>query len=75
MCMSSPKAAAPTPTVAAPPPPEKAPSELEDAVDSNATALKKKKRGARGVLGRGSSGTQVAGSSAGSGLSIGSKSV
>lgn len=75
MCMSSPKAAAPAPTVAAPPPPEKAPAELEDAVDSNATALKKKKRGARGVLGRGSSGTQVAGSAAGAGLSIGSKNV
>jgi len=73
--MSSGKTAAPAPTVAAPPPPERAPSELEDAVDSNATTLKKKKRGAKGVLGRGSSGTQVAGAAAGAGLNIGSKNV
>tara|TARA_R100000541_G_scaffold21751_1_gene31679 strand:+ start:455 stop:670 length:216 start_codon:yes stop_codon:yes gene_type:complete len=65
------KAPAPKPTVAPPPPPEKAPSELENAIDSNATALKKKKKGAKGVLGRGSSGTQVAGSASGSGLTIG----
>ena len=44
---------APSPKVAPPPPPEKPPSELEDAVDSNATALKRKARGAKGVLGRG----------------------
>lgn len=42
MCMKSPKPPAPVPTVTPPPPPEKPPSELEDAVDSNATALKKK---------------------------------
>jgi hypothetical protein len=70
MCMSQ-KAPAPKPTVAPPPPPEKAPSELEDAIDSNATALKKKKRGAKGVLGRGASGTQVKGAVAGTGLKIG----
>lgn len=60
----------PTKTIKAPPPPEKAPSELEDAVDSNATSLKKKRRGAKSTLGRGSSGTQYLGSSSGSGLSI-----
>jgi hypothetical protein len=68
--MSSQKAAAPAPTVAPPPPPEKAPSELENAIDSNATSLKKKKRGARGILGRGGSGAQVKGSAAGTGLKI-----
>jgi len=70
MCMSQ-KAPAPKPTVAPPPPPEKAPSELEDAVDSNATALKKKKKGAKGRLGRGVSGAQVKGQASGSGLKIG----
>jgi hypothetical protein len=70
MCLSSPKAPPPPPTVVAPPPPEKAPAELEDAVDSNATALKKKRRGAKGQLGRGSSGAQYKGSGSGSGLSI-----
>ena len=73
MCMKSPKPPAPVPTVTPPPPPEKPPSELEDAVDSNATALKKKARGAKGQLGRGSSGTQIAkaASSYASGLKIG----
>ena len=70
MCLSSPKAPPPPPTVVAPPPPEKAPAELEDGVDSNATALKKKRRGAKGQLGRGSSGAQYKGSGSGSGLSI-----
>ena len=70
MCLSSPKAPPPPPTVVAPPPPEKAPAELEDAVDSNATALKKKRKGAKGRLGRGSSGAQYKGSGSGSGLSI-----
>jgi hypothetical protein len=70
MCLSSPKAPPPPPTVVAPPPPEKAPAELEDAVDSNATALKKKRKGAKGQLGRGSSGAQYKGSGSGSGLSI-----
>ena len=65
------KAPAAKPTVAPPPPPEKAPSELENAIDSNATALKKKKKGAKGVLGRGASGTQVKGTVAGTGLKIG----
>jgi hypothetical protein len=71
MCMSSPKAPPPAPTVAPPPPPEKAPAELENAVDSNATALKKRKKGAKGVLGRGASGTQVTGTPSGTGLKIG----
>ena len=69
--MSSPKAPPPAPTVAPPPPPEKAPAELENAVDSNATALKKRKKGAKGVLGRGASGTQVTGAPSGTGLKIG----
>lgn len=69
MCMSQ-KAPAAKPTIAPPPPPEKAPSELENAIDSNATALKKKKRGARGILGRGTSGAQVKGKAAGTGLKI-----
>lgn len=70
MCLPTPKAPPPPPTVAPPPPPEKAPSELEDAVDSNALSLRKKKRGARGQLGRGSSGAQYKGSGSGSGLKI-----
>ena len=69
MCMSL-KAPAPQPTVAPPPPPEKAPSDLENAIDSNANALKKKKRGARGILGRGAAGAQVKGAAAGTGLKI-----
>ena len=70
MCMSAPKPPPPKPTIAPPPPPEAAPSELGDAVDSNASALKKKKKGAKGQLGRGYSGAQVKGS-AGTGLKIG----
>ena len=70
MCMfKTPKVSAP-PTVVAPPPPEKAPAELENAVDSNATGLQKRKRGAKKVLGRGSSGAQYSGAASGSGLSI-----
>lgn len=74
MCMKSPKVMAPPPKVAPPPPPEKPPSELEDAVDSNATALKRKARGAKGALGRGKVGAQVgkAAKAYGSGLKIGS---
>lgn len=72
MCMSAPKPPPPKPTIAPPPPPEAAPSELANAVDSNATALKKKKKGAKGMLGRGSSGAQVKGAS-GTGLTIGTK--
>ena len=74
MCMSQ---AAPVakPTVVAPPPPEKAPAELENAVDSNATSLNKKRKGAKQLRRSNNTGTQVAGSAAGSGLSIGSKNV
>lgn len=43
---------------------------LEDAVDSTASQLKKKKRGAKGQLGRGKSGVQTSGGAAGSGLTI-----
>ena len=73
MCMKSAQQAKPVPIVTPPPPPEKPPSELEDAVDSNATALKKKSKGAAGELGRGTSGAQVAkaASSSTSGLKIG----
>ena len=73
MCMKAPKPPKPVPTPTPPPPPEKPPSELEDAVDSNATALKKKAKGVKGALGRGSSGTQIAkaASSYASGLKIG----
>jgi len=60
----------PPPTIAPPPPPEKAPSELEDAVDSNAVSLKKKRKGAKGSLGRGNSGAQYKGAASGSGLTI-----
>jgi len=70
MCFSTPKPPKPQPTVAPPPPPEKAPAELENAVDSNATGLQKKKRGAKSVLGRGSSGAQYKGAASGSGLTI-----
>lgn len=70
MCSFSSKAPPPPPSIAPPPPPEKAPSELENAVDSNATALTRKKKGAKGVLGRGSSGTQYKGKSSGTGLKI-----
>ena len=70
MCMSS-SAPAPKPTVAPPPPPEKAPSELENAVDSNANQLQKKRKGAKGRLGRGISGAQVKGQASGAGLKIG----
>ena len=70
MCMSSGSTPPPPPTVAAPPPPERAPSEIEDAVDSNATKLKKKKRGARGILGRGTAATQVRGAASKLGLNI-----
>ena len=68
MCLpKTPKVVTPKP---APPPPEKPPEMLEDAVDSTASQLKKKKRGAKGQLGRGNSGVQVASSTGGSGLTI-----
>ena len=49
---------APPPTPA-PPAPEKAPDAIEDAVGSNAMALKAKAQGAKAVLGRAASGLQV----------------
>jgi len=70
MCLSTPKAPPPPPTVVAPPPPEAAPSELANAVDSNATGLKKRRKGAKSTLGRGSSGAQYKGSGSGTGLKI-----
>lgn len=72
MCLSTktPKAPPPAPTVTAPPPPEKPPAELEDAVDSNATLLRKKKAGTRGAFGRGTASAQYKGASSGSGLTI-----
>lgn len=72
MCMSAPDAPKPPPPPPAPPPPpEKPPEALEDATNSNAVALKKKRAGARGQLGRKSSGVQTAGKAATSGLKIG----
>lgn len=71
MCLfKSPKVAAPAPTVTAAPPPEKPPEELEDAVDSNANLLRKKKAGAKSAFGRGTSGAQYSGTASGSGLKI-----
>ena len=67
--MSSPKPPPPKPTIAPPPPPEKPPEELENAVDSNATQLKKKKKGAKGAFGA-NTGAQYSGSASGSGLTI-----
>lgn len=70
--MSAPEAPKPPPPPPAPPPPpEKPPEALEDATDSNAVALKKKRSGARGQLGRMASGVQTAGKAATSGLKIG----
>ena len=65
------KAPTQKPTITAPPPPERAPAELENAVDSNANTLQKKKKGAKGRLGRGIAGAQVKGQASGSGLKIG----
>lgn len=71
MCLSTPKAPPPPPTVVAPPPPEKAPAELEDAVDSNAVSLKKKRKGAKQLRRNNNTGTNYAGQpSGGSGLTI-----
>lgn len=62
----------PPPPPAPPPPPEKPPETIENAVDSNATGLAKKRKGAKGSLGRGKSGVQIASTkSASSGLKIG----
>ena len=71
MCISmkAPKIKKPD-TIAPPPPPEEAPSELADAVDTNANTLKKKKKGAKGRLGRGISGARVKGQASGTGLKI-----
>ena len=71
MCISlGAKAAAPKPTIAPPPPPEKAPAELENAVDSNANILQKKKKGARGAFGKGAASAQYSGTASGTGLKI-----
>lgn len=70
MCMSAPKMPPPPKAPAPPPPPpEKPPEALEDAVDSNATALRKKKKGTKDKLGRGATGVQTAGKAT-SGLGI-----
>ncbi len=73
MCLSSPKAPPPKPppTIVAPPPPEKAPAELENAVDSNATTLNKKRKGSKQLRRSNNTGANYAGqSSGGSGLTI-----
>ncbi len=71
MCMfKTPKIPAPKPTVAPPPPPEAAPAEFENAVDSNANLLQKKKKGAKGAFGKLAVGAQYKGSKSGTGLKI-----
>jgi hypothetical protein len=66
MCLpSTPKAPKPP---APPPAPNQAPDEIENAVDSNATQLKKKRMGKKKL--RRGAGMQVASSSQGSGLTI-----
>lgn len=61
----------PAKTIKAPPPPEKAPSELEDAVDSNATLIKKKRSGTKQLRRKNNTGTNYQGTpSGGSGLTI-----
>lgn len=73
MCMKSPTPPKATIAPPPPPPPAKAPAELEDAVDSNAVLRKKKSKGAKGTLGRGKVGAQIAkgAASSTSGLKIG----
>ena len=66
--MKAPKIKKPD-TIAPPPPPEEAPSELADAVDTNANTLKKKKKGAKGAF---AANTGVNTNSSGSGLTINS---
>ena len=70
MCLSRPKAPPPKPTITPPPPPEKPPAELENAIDSNANLLTKKKKGAKGAFGKGTASAQYSGKASGSGLSI-----
>ncbi len=66
MCMpKAPKAPKPP---APPPAPNQAPDEIESAVDSNATQMKKKRLGKKKL--RRGAGMQVASSSQGSGLTI-----
>ena len=66
MCLpSTPKAPKPP---APPPAPNPAPDEIENAVGSNATQMKKKRLGKRNL--RRGAGMQVASSSQGSGLTI-----
>tara|TARA_R100000655_G_scaffold58819_1_gene97231 strand:+ start:2309 stop:2515 length:207 start_codon:yes stop_codon:yes gene_type:complete len=66
MCLPKTPKAPPVPK--APPPPQEAPDEIESAVDSNATQMKKRRLG-RKKLRRGA-GMQVASSAQGSGLTI-----
>lgn len=66
MCLpKTPKAPPPT---KAPPAPNQAPDEIENAVDSNANQLTKKRQGKKKL--RRNAGVQVASSSQGSGLKI-----
>ena len=66
MCLpKTPKAPPPT---KAPPAPNQAPDEIENAVDSNATQMNKKRLGKKKL--RRGAGVQVASSSQGSGLKI-----
>lgn len=63
MCFKAPDIKMPPPPPAppkAPPPPEKPPEVLEDAVDSTATALKKKAAGTKRLRRGNKSGMQIA---------------
>lgn len=69
MCFPRQQKTVQKPTVAPPPPPEAAPEELEDAVDSNATMIRKKRSGSK-QLRRTNTGTNYKGNASGAGLTI-----
>ena len=70
MCFPKQQKVKQEPTVAPPPPPEAAPEELEDAVDSNAMTIRRKKKGSKQL--RRNTGTSYKGDSSGNsgGLTI-----
>ena len=71
MCMfKTPKMPAAQKLIKAPPPPKASPSEIENAVDSNANLLSKKKKGTKGAFGKKLLGAQYSGQGSGSGLTI-----
>lgn len=63
MCFPKQQKTVQKPTVAPPPPPEAAPEELEDAVDSNAVMIKKKRSGSKQL--RRNTGTSYKGDASG----------